>query len=303
MGGTLLVFPGSSGMRFYPGRKIAALTIWAVGALLSGFAAEKATSAAPVAAAAGRPPLLNDAFNAYLEHQGRWAYTETRSGIGRDGKRGGETIVRVDPSLPYAEQYQPIKLAGKSPNEKQLKGWADHGERAAKRRAEQRLKAPAGEKPGMRSAEEVTIMINGAKFTPDLDHAVVVKQDETSVTYEIPLRKEGGDAGDVFDQWELTARVNQQRRDFELATIRQRKAARVQVIARVADGVSEIHFSQPDPRYPSVPTKVISKFNVALFFGKYRPTSSEEVRTDFKHVTPYDERFGVKLGPMRTMEL
>jgi hypothetical protein len=26
------------------------------------------------------------------------------------------------------------------------------------------------------------------------------------------------------------------------------------------------------------------------------------VRTDLRHVTPYDERFGVKIGPMRTID-
>ena len=68
-----------------------------------------ATSLGPLAAdPAPTPPVLLDAaFNGFIEHQGRWAYTETHSGLNDGAKIKEETIVRVDPSQPYAQQRVP----------------------------------------------------------------------------------------------------------------------------------------------------------------------------------------------------
>jgi hypothetical protein len=40
-----------------------------------------------------------------------------------------------------------------------------------------------------------------------------------------------------------------------------------------------------------------------VLFGKEHIRHSESVRTELERVTPYDERFGVKIGPTRTLEL
>lgn len=38
-----------------------------------------------------------------------------------------------------------------------------------------------------------------------------------------------------------------------------------------------------------------------LFGGPFRSRNVRE-RSDHRHVTPYEERFGVKIGPVRTIE-
>jgi hypothetical protein len=292
-------------MLFSRGREFAALAAWLTG--LSALAFAEGAVTEPVRGATGRPALLNDAFNALLEDQGRWAYTETHTGV-RDGKPLDESSFRVDPSAPYAEQNQPLKISGKPPTEKQLKEAADRGELAGKRRLEQQQKIPAApvaeEKPKVHRADEVQLRVGGQNVTPQIDEAKVVKEDETSVTYEVPMHPEGrGDANAMLEKFELTARVNKRSHQFERATIRQRAPLRVKLIAKVSDTLLEYEFSTPDPRYPAVLTKFTVDSHVTLLFGKVHAMHHEGVRSELRHVTPYDERFGVKLGPMRTLEL
>ena len=250
-------------------------------------------------AAAGRPVLLDQAFNTFVEHQGRWAFTERHVGVGMEGKPTPETVFRVDPSQPYAQHYVPVKLRGNEPSEKERKQWAERGERDAKHRQDESTEVASG----THRNDEVYLRINNQKVTPELEHAVVAAEDETSVTYEIPLRKDGGGDKGLFDKFQLTVRVNKQTRQFEHATFRQRSPMRAQLIAKLSEGLIEIEFGTPDPRSPAVPVKLSSHLAIKVLFGKVHAVRDEAVRTEWKHVTPYDERFGVKIGPMRTIEL
>jgi hypothetical protein len=49
-------------------------------------------------------------------------------------------------------------------------------------------------------------------------------------------------------------------------------------------------------------TRAIADGHVRILFGKEHIIHSEMVRTELRHVTPYDERFGVKMGATRTIE-
>jgi hypothetical protein len=67
--------------------------------------------------------------------------------------------------------------------------------------------------------------------------------------------------------------------------------------------VIEIDFARPDTRFPAAPVKrTLVQTNKPLF-GK--PHQMHEVieRTYLRRVTPYEERFGVKIGQLRTLEL
>jgi hypothetical protein len=283
-----------------------ALKIAALAACMNGLSA--IACAKDVAApSTGRPALLNDAFNALLEDQGHWAYTETRAGT-VDGKPGTETIFRIDPSRPYAEQNKPLKIRGKEPSEKQLKEAADRAESAAKRRLEHRQKEadanPTSENPSAHRSNEVKLSVAGKVVTPDLDHAKVVQESATSVTYEIPMRAAGkNESGGLFDKFELTAQVSKESHQFERAMIRQRTSMRVALIAKLSETVFAFEFTRPDPRFAAVPTKFTSDAHFKILFGKEHIRHSESVRTELQRVTPYDERFGVKVGPTRTLEL
>lgn len=278
-------------MRLFLGSSCAVL-LWIAG-VPAGFAAEAGSASLP----AGRHPLLDQAFNAFLEHQGRWAYTERFYWLSFDGKKSPETIVRVDPSLSYAQQYTLVQLAGKPPPEKLIKQWAERGEKEARRRQ----KIAEDELTPTYRKEEFQMQIYNEKVTPLLEEAVVVAEDETSVTYEIPMRKAGGLSQPRYEKYRLTARVSKRLHQFEQATLRQREPFHI-VAGKYSDGLNQIEFGSPDARFPTVQVKTISQITNKPLFGPAVRSQNVTERTELRHVTPYDERFGVKIGPMRTIE-
>jgi len=240
------------------------------------------------------PPLLAAAFARLMENQGHWAYTETHVVTGLSGKPGGPTVLRVDPSLPYAEQYKPVEIEGQPPARGDLEKFSGVGEKVARRR--ERDRQASNGRPG----DELRIRLNFQVVTPDLSRAKVLAEDGGSVTYDVPLRAEGSGPSD-FAKFQVTVRVSKARREFEHATIRQREPMRVALIATVADAVLDFDFTPVDPRYPSVITRGAQQATVGILFMK-RAVSYEMKRGNFRHVTPYDERFGVRFGPIRTIE-
>ena len=98
-----------------------------------------ATAAAALPAEELRPAtpdevkLFKDAIKNTQQDTEHWAYTETTiKQIGISKKPEGETIVRFDPSKPWAEQYTPLKIEGKVPTEKQLRQYRERGEKRGK---------------------------------------------------------------------------------------------------------------------------------------------------------------------------
>lgn len=245
----------------------------------------------------GRPPLLAAAFDAFLASQGRWAYLETHAGIDRDGQRRNESILRIDPSQPYAQQVVPVKVNGQAATEKQIKDWAAHNDAIARQRTEKAISEnTAAEK------EEYRLHVGNKEVTPLLDRAKVVAEDNVTVTYEVPMRVAGRADAPLFDTYRLTARVSKVQRQFEHVTLRQLKSYKI-VAGTYSDGLIEIDFAQPDPRFPAVPvTRTFSQTNKPLF-GKPNHWHDVTECTELRHVTPYDERFGVKVGPLRILEL
>ncbi|MFT3867579.1 MAG: hypothetical protein QM715_03670 [Nibricoccus sp.] len=250
----------------------------------------------PTAVATEQPSLLAAAFDAFLASQGRWAYVETHTSIGSNGKRTSESVLRIDPSLPYAQQTVPLKLNGQPPTEKQLKDWAAHNEEVARRRSEN-----ANRQSSPENKEEFRLRVGKDDVTPLLDRASIIAEDNATVTYLVPMRLVGRVDAPLFETFQLTARVNKQQQQFEHATLRQQKPYKI-AAGTYSDGVIEIEFAQPDAQFPATPTKrTLIQTNKPLF-GKAHSMHEVIERTDFRHVTPYDERFGVKFGTLRTLQ-
>lgn len=243
----------------------------------------------PVAAV--RPALLDAAFQSFLADQGRWAYTESHF---RNDSTEPASIFRIDPSRPYVEQYVPIKLSGRKPTEEQRKQWAERGEKEGDRRHRRVVEGKAAEK----EEADFRLRINGRDVVPDLDHAVAVAEDEASATYEVPLRNPNGTS---FAEVQLITRVGRGTKQIEHVTIRQLEMRRTGG-GKWFDGLTEIEFDLPNPRYPSVPVKITTQSTNKPLFGKAHTIHDVGVRSELRHVTPYDERFGVKIGPLRVIE-
>lgn len=130
---------------------------------------------------------------------GRWACTET-SVLNSRGRVRKETVVRHDPSLPYAEEARLLKINGREPTEQEVR---KHREAAEK----------------LRNTKRVTL-----DDLVDLDHVTVAEETPTSVTCEVPLRKieHAPFPTDKADRFRLTMTVNKQQRVFEHGSLQLR---------------------------------------------------------------------------------
>jgi hypothetical protein len=264
--------------------------IYRVLILLAGLAA------GTTALATGRPPLLAAAFQAFLDGQQRWAYEETVSSFKADGSLTEEAVIRVDPSQPYAKQRVPVKIRGTSPTEQQLHDWAKASEAIAQRRLKLReTQAATG------SDRDFRLQLINREVSPLLDEAILVAEDTRTVTYEIPLRELGGPTAALVDDHQLIVQVNRERRMFEHATIRQTKMVRVGA-GKYSDGIVEVEFVKADAPYPTVPVRLTRTKTNKPLFGPKRTGRDQIDRRDFKHVTPYEERLKVKLGPLQLLD-
>lgn len=287
--GTPAGFGGNKVMRFALRGVFAGLLL-----LLAAGRANDAVSAAPLSPT--RPELLDAAFRAFLEGQRRWAYTETHTDFAPDGKARGESVIQYDPSLPYAEQYVPVTLNGREPTAKNRRDWAERGEQLAKRRLRVRDELAAAQRE-----REFQLRLFNADVTLDLDRATVVAEDDATVTFRIPLREAGGPEARAYDAYQLTTRVNKSRQQFEQATFRQQNRIRVGA-GKFYDGIIEVEFAASAAWLPSCPVKITRRSMNKPFFGKPVAVHSVSVRTHLRRVKPYDERFQVKLAPLRLIE-
>ena len=246
-------------------------------------------------------PLIREALGSVLDHQMRWAYTETQMRIGKDGARVAHSVHRFDPSKPYAEQYTPITVNGKPATEKDRKKAIKRGEQIAKRRLEARSKPAVVTEPGASRDEEVNLSLQGRKVKPQIDQARVIAEDETTLTVLVPLLP-SGERDRILEKFELSARINKATRQFEQVLISQQEPLRMKLVAKVSALKLTIGFSTPDPKYPAFATNMSANGSFALFWGRNRDFAMESVRSDLKHVTPYDERFQVQVGEARTIE-
>ena len=86
-----------------------------------------------VALRAEVPRLLQDALQKFTQDTDRWAYTQTLVEKDDKGRVKQETVVRFDPSQPYAQQYRPLKVGGKEPTESEVRKYRRQGEKRGDR--------------------------------------------------------------------------------------------------------------------------------------------------------------------------
>ncbi len=241
---------------------------------------------------AGIPDLLMEAGMKVSQDAERWAYTEITIATDRKGRSTGETVVRVDPSKPYAEQFKPIKIGGKPPPERQIRQYRGKGERHG-RDLERRERAGQAGRPG----EPPRVTLNGAASVADIDHISVAEEDARSITYEIPLLPDEKHRLPM-EKLQLRLRVNRAQRTLENVSVRVRSPFRVRLIARVNTGEFGVDFTEVDPRFAPPMTALHGDLIASLLFAKVA-AKVEIKRTDFERVKPYNEHFQVKVGPLQ----
>jgi hypothetical protein len=250
-----------------------------------------------VGAHAAVPAPLDAALKRSSDDADRWAYTETQVSRDKTGKADeGETIVRFDPSQPFEAQFTPIKVDGHEPTEKERAKFRQQGIR----RGEQ-LQREAEKAEGKEPAAAPTLNFNSKKFKLALENAKVVEEQGALLTYEIPLESIGKPPFPL-ERIRIRVRVNRDKTMVENVNVRVLEPFRIKVVAKVSRGDFSLDFIEVDPKYPPVMASLRVEYSASLLLLSHTG-SVEERRTDFKRVKPYFDRFGVKIGPLKSLPL
>ena len=239
------------------------------------------------------PEILRDALVKEAADSGHWAYTETTLVTGSKGKPHGETIVRFDPSKPYEEQFTPVKIDGKEPTDKQRDGYRRRGEHRR-----QKLESDPTKQDAAVSAPRATV--GGKKVSIDFEHVAVVAEDPASLTYELPFKSTEKMEVPV-DKFQLLIRVNREHRVLENVDFKLKEGFRVKVIAKLSAMEFRMRFTTVDPQFAPQMTSLSGALAGGMLFMKI-DIATDTKRTDFQRVKPFNERFGVKVGPAQVLE-
>lgn len=250
--------------------------------------------AAARAATADELALFQAALKNSTQETERWAYTETRVTKGSKGINAGTTVVRFDPSKPYAEQFTPLTIDGQPPSEKDLKKYRERGEKRGKQVAQAAEAAATTTAP-----PPATLGLGGRKIPINIEHPLVAAETAEQVVFEVPLMESVRDVPP--DKIQILARVNRASRLIETVDFRVKESFRMKLVAKIKAGSVKMDFAVVDPKFAPVITTVAGDFAASVVFIPFNGTYAQ-TRTDWKRVKPYSERFQVKLGPMEFLD-
>lgn len=245
--------------------------------------------AAAVTARAAVPQILQDALKKISQDTDRWAYTQTAIQKDEKGRTKSEIVMRFDPSKPYAEQYTLLKIDGKAPSESQQAKYRRMGEKRGERL--EKAEATGAVDPSQRKSVGELM---------DLDRATVAEENERTITYEVPLKKEGNTRLPP-EKFRVTARVNKEQRAFENVSAKLRAPLREKLIMKLSEGEGHIEFKTVDPKHPPQPTVVRGNGAGSILFVPVG-RSYEMRREDYKRVKPYGDRFDVQIGTLKALD-
>jgi len=244
----------------------------------------------PLASSESRPPTaeeqasLDRAIEGQARDFGRWAYTQTTEQKDRKGRSKGETVVRFDPSKPYPEQWTPLMVAGKKPSDRDRAKFRRKGERA------ERDEENPDAKGRLKSLGELT----------DFRRAQVASVDERHLTFEVPLRPENNQRFPP-EKFQVFARLNKTSGLLEHVAVTLRESFCTKVVVTVKSGDASLDFEVIDPKYAPTLTTIRGDAAASVLFFSVGGTFDLK-RKDFKRVTPYHDRFGVEIGPLKAID-
>lgn len=246
--------------------------------------------AATVSARAAVPQILQDALKKLSGDTDRWAYTQTAIQKDDKGKTKSEVVLRFDPSKPYAEQYTPVKIDGKVPSDSQVRKYRRQGERRGER-------IERGEATGV---VESSSQRKSLGELMDLEKATVAEENEKTITYEVPLKKEGNDRLPP-EKFRVTARLSKELQALENVSATLRAPLREKLIMKLSSGEGHIEFKTVDPKHPPQLTEIRGSGSGSILFVPIG-RSYELRREDHKRVKPYGDRFEVQIGTLKAID-
>lgn len=232
----------------------------------------------PAANPESMPSPLAVALEKLMADEGHWAYTRTTQIFDRDGRpKGGEQIERYDPSQPEDEQWVLVLRKGAVPTAREVRSWKKKREKEMRRRED----TPLGD-------------------VLDLGHARVGREDERETVYEIPLKKAASRRFPA-EKFVVFMTVNRASQTVVHFGLKAREAFRVVAVAKVEKIELEASFATVDEKYAPQPSVILVNGTGKVLF--FRVGGSAEIKwTDFKRVTPYNDRFVVTLGELKVLD-
>lgn len=238
-------------------------------------AAAEPEPADPYDPLAGVPAPLAAAIRQYAHDATRWAYTLRRVEYDKRGRREEERVSRFDPSVHYDEQWTLLAVDGRPATAAQVK----------RNRAE-----IARHMKKHRTLGELL----------DLQHATLAQEDEATLTYEVPLV--GDDNARLPpEKFQVFVHVRKPGQVFAAIDVKLRASWRVAGVVKIKSGEAHLVFSSVQPEFAPPITAVKAGGRASVLFISFGG-QIEEARTDFKRVKPYDERFSVNIGPVKTLD-
>ncbi len=238
-------------------------------------AADEAPELNPYDPFAGVHPPLAQALRRFVADAERWAYTQRFVQYKRDDTVESTWLARFDPSQHYDTQWTLLERDGKAPTESQQKSFQ---KRRAKRDKERK------------SLGEVM----------EFAKATIAFQSSQEIVYEVPLKLEN-DSRFPPDKFQAFVTVDRAAQRLQLIDVKLRENLRVFGVVSVKSGDARIEFAEVSPEHgPAI--SHISAGGVASVMFIPVGGRVEAVRRDYKRVTPYDERFQVKLGPLKAID-
>ncbi|HEY3757875.1 MAG TPA: hypothetical protein VGL42_17095 [Opitutaceae bacterium] len=233
------------------------------------------------------PPILQSAFTHNRAEADHWAFTETIRTTDYRGRETGATIVRVDPSLPYAEQFRPIQVSGHAPTTKDRQDFERLGDSIGKQEADRPADAPP------------EIQVNDMKAAVDVDSATLVGEDARTWSFRLPLKAEAKSSLPT-EKLELILRVSKSTLGYDSASLRLISPWRTRIVVKVNEAHLDLRWNLVDPKHSPLMVAEDGTMSASILFV-HRGGWLKVRRTDFKRVTPFADRFGVKLGPLKVL--
>jgi hypothetical protein len=262
--------------------------------LLIGLSADLRAEDKPRPATAEEIALFKDAMKNSTQDTEHWAYTETTTMKASKGSPKGDTIVRFDPSKPYAEQFTPVQVEGKPPTERQLKEYRKRGEKRGEKvaRAADALRNATTPPPPQ-------LKLGGSNVSLDVEHPLVVSDEADRITLEVPLL--GHQKEIPLEKFQILVRIGKAARLVEHVNLTLRESFRVKLVAKVKAGEASMDFTVVDPKFGPLITTLTGTFDVSVLFIPVNGTFSR-TRTDWQRVKSFDERLKVKLAPLQMLD-
>lgn len=239
------------------------------------------------AATAVERQLLNDVLHKSAGDFHRWAYTEHRVMRDDKGRIKSDTLLRYDPSKPYAEQWNPLKINGREPSERDRAKYRRRGEKSAS-------EGPmSGGDSDRRRRPALGELI-------DLSKSFIATETATHLVYEVPLLKNGNERFPP-EKFLVLVRVRKEGVLLENVAVRLRESFRAKLVVKVKSGEGSLDFGAVNPKYPPTLVAIEGDAVASVLFINVGG-SMELKRTELKHVKPFDERFDVQIGTLKAID-